>query len=126
MQRAQAIRRLTQDTSAATVNQQADLLKRRVELEAMRARANAMADRSISALSATQAVAQQARVTGQILTNIEKLNSDIALNLANKAMLEQSEREIARAQIIHDNEARAALILQGAGTMKQDPITWGR
>lgn len=94
VKRAQDIRKLTAGTNSASVARQADLIERRTQIAAQAARANGMADRSVSALSATQAVAQQMRVSGQILSQIEQTNADISANIASKTTQDETDKGI--------------------------------
>lgn len=95
VKRAQDIRKLTAGTNSASVARQADLIEQRARIAAQAARANGMADRSVSALSATQAVAQQMRVSGQILAQIEQTNADISANIASKTTQDEADKGIA-------------------------------
>ena len=124
--RARQLQALTLGTNSAVVANQANQLARQVEIAQQAARANAMADGAISALSATQAVAQQGRVAAMILQNIERTNENIATAIANKVMAESADRDIDAALAAKDIAAMKATIAQGPGTMTISPLTWGR
>jgi Type IV secretion system proteins len=124
MTRAKQLRELTANTNSAAVSRQADLIEQRALREQQAMRANALADTSISALSATQAVAQQMRVTGQILGQIEQTNSDISSNIALQMQSEETQRQIGEALVMKDLDNMQQMISQGPGTMQTNPIRW--
>lgn len=123
--RAQQIRKLTAGTNSAAVARQADVIERRAEIAAQAARANGMADRSVSALSATQAVAQQMRVSGQILAQIEEHNSDIATSLAEKVSQDQTDKGITDGLRQMGKDAWKRMVDTGPERPKLSPLKWG-
>lgn len=125
VQRAKQIQQLTLGTNSAAVSAQADALQRRVDIARQAAIANGMADRSISALSAAQAVAQQMRVTGQILGNIEESNQQMATIIAEKASGEEAMRQAAFEMQMKDSLARHQQADAVAGQMQSNPLLWG-
>lgn len=125
LQRAQQIRKLTAGTNAASVARQADALERRLEIAAQAARANGMADRSISALSATQAVAQQMRVTSQILAEIEESNNDIAANIAMRNQQDLSDKDIVDGIRNLGRDEWKKMVQSGAGKPMNSVLEWG-
>lgn len=122
--RAKQIQRLTLGTNSAAVSAQADMIERRVEIARQAAIANGMADRSVSALSAAQATAQQLRVTGQILGNIEESNQQIATIIAEKASGEEAMKQAAFDMMMKDSLARHMQADAEPGTMSSNPLQW--
>ncbi len=124
--RANRIRKLTADTSAAAVSRQAADVEMRAERAMAAARANGMADRSISALSATQAVAQQMRVAGDNLNHIEQSNADILTIIALRADKERSDHEITSTMAQTDIKKMQQELSGGMPQLAYQPSSWRR
>lgn len=116
---------LTKGTSSASVATAAESLERKIEREKAMTKATGMADRSVSDLSATQALAQQLRVLQATMEAAEDANQRIATQLAMKEENERAEREIRDAISDNDRNARAATIAYGPVEPSTSVLNWG-
>lgn len=124
--RARRLRQLTAGTSSASLANSADIIEMRARIAAQQARANGMADRSVSALSATQAAAQQLRVVSQQLDMVERNTASIDASIALRQAEEAAQVEMRKVMRDRDTAAMNALIEGGPGSMTSNPIAWGR
>lgn len=125
-QRAERIRRLTAGTQIASVAQQGEFAEHQRLMEQQAARANAMADRSVSALSATQAVAQQARVGNMALSGIAKNTSDMLTTVSLKNSEAAAEDGLFKGKMNLDMQRMREKFQTAYEQPKRSPLIWGR
>jgi hypothetical protein len=124
--RARMLQRRVAGTSSASLANSANNIELRSIIADQQARANGMADRSVSALSATQAVAQQLRTASLQLELIERNSASIDANIAQQQAQQEMEREAIEVIAQRDQAAMQAMIGAGASRPQHNPITIGR
>lgn len=125
-QRADRIRRLTAGTQIASVAQQGEFAEHQYQMAQQAARANRMADTAVSDVSATQAVAQQARVGNMALQDINKNTVDMLTNISLKNAEASAEDGLFKGKMEMDVQRMKQGLQTAYEQPKRSPMIWGR
>ncbi len=124
--RARRMQHLLTEGTAQVQLAQSKLIDRQAAYMRQAMAGGAQADRSRSAVAATQAAAHILAAQAGQLQAINHTLGTMAMTIENRILTEESRLQINQEMQRNDIEAERAVIAAGAGQMKSNPIQWGR